>query len=189
VDFKINITDAVFCLDTFTGADYPFSAACSTSADCCEGLSCVDAVCVTDVECATEDEACTVSDDCCEGLICSADLCVEASPLPGKTIEFDLIAIHDPDSDSFDANCTDAACHGDRHSELAMDGATPAAHGTMLTLFPEGNDRCFACHTNGPNFLTHSAGALRQQVDLEVGGCALRPCHGPSSPHPFYVRE
>lgn len=144
-------------------------------------------------ECAAATEACTASDDCCDGLTCTAGVCAQPPPdnaaaLPAKTIGFDLIGIHDPDSGDFDANCTASACHPGRTDEVALDGVTPSAHATMVAQFPqEGNDRCIACHSGGPDFVTRSAGGLREQVNMEQVGCALGPCHGPNSPDPLYV--
>jgi len=95
--------------------------------------------------------------------------------VPAKSLSYDLIAIHDPDSDTYNGDCI--GCHGDRTTEIAMDGVTPAAHATMLAFFSgEGNARCTACHASGPDFLTLSAGGLREQVDMERANCA--GCHG-----------
>ena len=130
--------------------------------------------------CASENEACASSADCCADLACDDGVCVAESTgpprpaLPAKTIGYELIAIHDPNSDGYNGNCV--GCHTDRTNEVALDGVTAAAHSTMLGLFGEGNDRCVRCHGSGPNFLTASAGGLREQVDMADAACAA--CHG-----------
>jgi hypothetical protein len=86
------------------------------------------------------------------------------------------------------ANCI--ACHGTRTQERALDGVTPTAHSLMLDYFNPGNDRCYSCHYNwpggGPNFLTHSAGALRKQLNYEVNECT--DCHAKGSFLELYDR-
>ncbi len=110
---------------------------------------------------------------------------VEA-PLPAKSITFDLILIHDPASDQYDANCTAAECHGDRRQELALDGVTPAAH-RLMVIFGEGDDRCARCHGPGADLMNGSAANLREQVDMETVGCTW--CHGPiNEDHQWYMR-
>lgn len=136
---------------------------------------------------------CLEGGSCNGDLVCNADTQIcegaggdgEGEPaLPGKTISFDLIGVHDPASDSYNANCI--GCHGDRLDEVALDGVTPAAHATMAGLFGGGNDRCIACHSeSGPNFLTSSSGGIRKQAGLEAVGCA--GCHGPDAAQAFYV--
>lgn len=139
-------------------------------------------------ECAQETEACTSADNCCDGLTCVNGTCAapgagNTAALPAKKIAFDLIGIHDPDSDKYNDNCI--ACHGDRTDEVALDGATPTAHATMAGLFGEGNNRCVACHDRGPSFLTLSAGGLRAQVNIEDVGCTN--CHGANAALAFYA--
>jgi mono/diheme cytochrome c family protein len=97
-----------------------------------------------------------------------------AAWIPSKTIGLGLISVHDSESDLYDGNCV--GCHGERTNEVALDGVTPAAHATMLGLFGEENDRCLRCHGAGPDFLTASAGGLREPVDMEGVGCVA--CHG-----------
>ena len=114
---------------------------------------------------------------------------VGTAPIPLKTISLTLIGWHDPQSDKFMQNCI--ACHGTRTQELALDGKTKTAHSIMLSFYGQGNDRCVNCHYNGPNytgpdFLTHSAGALRKQVNYEVNGCTA--CHAKGSFVPLYDR-
>jgi hypothetical protein len=114
---------------------------------------------------------------------------VGTAPIPLKTISLTLIGWHDPQSDKFMQNCI--ACHGTRTQELALDGKTKTAHSIMLNFYGQGNDRCINCHYNGPNytgpdFLTHSAGALRKQVNYEVNGCTA--CHAKGSIKPLYDR-
>lgn len=114
---------------------------------------------------------------------------VGTAPIPLKTISLTLIGWHDPQSDKFMQNCI--ACHGTRTQELALDGKTKTAHSIMLSFYGQGNDRCVNCHYNGPNytgpnFLTHSAGALRKQVNYEVNGCTA--CHAKGSVKPLYDR-
>ncbi len=114
---------------------------------------------------------------------------VGTAPIPMKTISLTLIGWHDPQSDKFYQNCI--ACHGTRTQERAHDGTTPTAHSIMLSFYGQGNDRCINCHYNGPNytgpdFLTHSAGALRKQVNYEVNGCTA--CHTKGSIKPLYDR-
>lgn len=104
--------------------------------------------------------------------------------LPSKSIGFDLIDLHDPDSDRYNGDCV--GCHGNMTNEVALDGITPTAHSRMLLLFGEGNDRCTACHQSATNFLTYSAANLRKQVSLEDRGCTV--CHGRFGTPPFYVR-
>ncbi|MBI4326153.1 MAG: hypothetical protein HY674_12955 [Chloroflexi bacterium] len=114
---------------------------------------------------------------------------VGTAPIPLKTISLTLIGWHDPQSDKFYRNCI--ACHGTRTQERALDGTTPTAHSLMLAFYGQGNDRCLTCHYNGPNrtgpdFLTYSAGSLRQQVNYEVNGCTA--CHAKGSIQPLYDR-
>jgi mono/diheme cytochrome c family protein len=107
--------------------------------------------------------------------VCVAEPTGPPTPaLPAKTIGYELIAIHDPDSGSYNGDCI--GCHTDRTNEVALDDVTSAAHARMLGLFGEGNDRCIRCHGSGPNFLTASAGGLREQVDMANVACAA--CHG-----------
>ncbi len=114
---------------------------------------------------------------------------VGTAPIPMQTISLAMIGWHDPRSDRFYRNCI--ACHGTRTQERAQDGVTPAAHSLMLSFYGQGNDRCITCHYNGPNytgpdFLTHSAGALRKQVNYEINGCTA--CHAKGSIKPLYDR-
>ena len=114
---------------------------------------------------------------------------VGTAPIPLKTISLSLIGWHDPQSDRFYRNCI--ACHGTRTEEVALDGRTPTAHSIMLDFYGQGNDRCINCHYHGPNhtgpdFLTHSAGSLRKQVNYEVNGCTA--CHAKGSFVPLYDR-
>lgn len=114
---------------------------------------------------------------------------VGTAPIPLKTISLSLIGWHDPQSDKFYQNCI--ACHGTRTQEVAQDGTTPTIHSIMLSFYGQGNDRCINCHYNGPHytgpdFLTHSAGALRKQVNYEVNGCTA--CHAKGSIKPLYDR-
>lgn len=114
---------------------------------------------------------------------------VGTAPIPLKTISLTLIGWHDPRSDKFYRNCI--ACHGTRTEERALDGVTPTAHSIMLAFYGQGNDRCIRCHYNGPNytgpnFLTHSAGSLRKQVNYEVNGCTA--CHAKGGIKPLYDR-
>jgi hypothetical protein len=137
-------------------------------------------------QCSAAGEACTNRDGCCDGLACTAGVCTEPPPanvaaIPAKTIGFDLIGIHDPDSAGYNGNCI--GCHGDRSEEVALDGVTPSAHATMASLFGSGNARCLSCHGSGPNFLTRSAAALVEQV--EISSCAQ--CHGASAVIAFYA--
>ncbi len=166
------------------------SEACATSSDCCGGLSCVDAICVTSpAECAAEGQACADAADCCEGLDCVADACAapkSGNPpaLPSKTIALDLIGIHDAESDASNGDCI--GCHGDRTDEVSLDGSLPAAHAVMQTFFGTGNDRCTSCHNGGPDFLTRSAGSLREQVSMADVGCAN--CHGANAIPSLYAK-
>ena len=113
---------------------------------------------------------------------------VGTAPIPLKTISLTLIGWHDLDGDKFMADCI--ACHGTRTQERALDGVTPTAHSLMLDYFNPGNDRCYSCHYNwpggGPNFLTHSAGALRKQLNYEVNECT--DCHVKGSYLELYDR-
>ncbi|MHB1308737.1 MAG: hypothetical protein ACYDC1_20330 [Limisphaerales bacterium] len=114
---------------------------------------------------------------------------VGTAPIPLKTISLSLIGWHDPQSDKFYRNCI--ACHGTRTQERAQDGVTPTAHSTMLSFYGQGNDRCINCHYSGPkhtgpDFLTHSAGAVRKQLNYEVNGCTA--CHAKGSFVPLYDR-
>ena len=114
---------------------------------------------------------------------------VGTTPIPLRTISLSLIGWHDPQSDRFYRNCI--ACHGTRTQEVALDGRTPTAHSIMLDFYGQGNDRCINCHYNGPkytgpDFLTHSAGSLRKQVNYEVNGCTA--CHAKGSVKPLYDR-
>lgn len=111
------------------------------------------------------------------------------TPVPFKNISLALIGWHDPQSGKFFRNCV--ACHGTRTQEVALDGKTPTAHSIMLDFYGQGNDRCINCHYNGPkysgpDFLTHSAGALRKQVNYELNGCTA--CHAKGSFKPLYDR-
>jgi len=114
---------------------------------------------------------------------------VGTAPIPLKTISLTLIGWHDPQSDKFMQNCI--ACHGTRTEELALDGRTKTAHSIMLDFYGQGNDRCMTCHYSGPNhtgpdFLTHSAGSLRKQVNYEVNTCTV--CHAKGGIKPLYDR-
>ena len=114
---------------------------------------------------------------------------VGTAPIPLKTISLTLIGWHDPQSDKFMQNCI--ACHGTRTQELALDGKTKTAHSLMLRFFGQGNDRCINCHyseanSTGPDFLTHSAGSLRRQVNYEIIGCT--DCHAKGGIEPLYDR-
>ena len=126
----------------------------------------------SDGVCASENEACASNADCCADLACDDGVCVAESTgpprlaLPAKTIGYELIAIHDSDSESYNGDYI--GCHTNRTNDVALDGVTAAAHSTMLGFFAEGNDRCMRCHGSGPNFLTASAGGLREQVDMEA---------------------
>ncbi len=93
--------------------------------------------------------------------------------VPSKTLSLDVIGIHDSGSRAYNPDCI--SCHGTRLDEVALDGVTKMAHSTMLPFFPgPGNGRCVDCHTPGPDFLTHSRAALREQVDMTY--CFV--CHG-----------
>ena len=113
---------------------------------------------------------------------------VGTAPIPLKTISLTLIGWHDLDGDKFMSDCI--ACHGARTQERALDGVTPTAHSLMLEFYNQGNDRCYSCHYNwpggGPNFLTHSAGALRKQLNYEVNECT--DCHSKGSFLELYDR-
>jgi len=115
------------------------------------------------------------------------------APIPLKTISLSLIGWHDPQSDKFMENCI--ACHGPRTEEVALDGRTPTAHSLMQRYYSPGNARCLECHylyngpgANGPDFLTQSAGSLREQVSIEYNGCT--DCHSRYSDYgvPLYDR-
>jgi hypothetical protein len=111
------------------------------------------------------------------------------APVPIKNVSLSMISWHDPQSQKFMRNCV--ACHGTRTQERALDGVTPTAHSLMLNFYGGGNDRCLTCHYNGPkysgpDFLTHSGGALRKQVNYEVTGCTA--CHAKGSIKPLYDR-
>ena len=141
-----------------------------------------------DGACANENEACLSGADCCEGLECVEGVCVSPgggakAALPAKNIEFSLICIHDPASDGYNDDCI--SCHGDRTDEMALDGATPSAHATMMSQFGEGNDRCIRCHESGPDFLTASGGGLRAQVDIVGANCVV--CHSAQATLAFYA--
>lgn len=111
-------------------------------------------------------------------------------PRPSKTISLSLIGIHTVGTDSYNGDCI--SCHGDRLTEKALDGVTPAAHSTMLLMFGTGNERCVFCHLSGqqpggsagPDFLTGSAGHLRKQVDIIQSDCTV--CHRKGSGLEFY---
>ena len=111
------------------------------------------------------------------------------APVPMKTISLSLIGWHNPRSSKFMQNCI--SCHGTKTQERALDGVTPTAHSIMLSFYGQSNDRCITCHYNGPkyggpDFLTHSGGALRKQVNYEVAGCTA--CHAKGSIKPLYDR-
>ncbi len=103
--------------------------------------------------------------------------------LPSKTISLDLMSIHDPGSAKYNTNCI--GCHGDRTKEVALDGKTPTAHSRMLSLFGSRNNRCVLCHT-APDFLSHSAGGLREQVNM--AGTECFSCHGKGVKPEFYAK-
>lgn len=110
--------------------------------------------------------------------------------LPAKSIGFELIAIHDPASGQYNGNCV--GCHGARVNEVALDGVTPAAHSRMQFGFlGQGNERCVACHRNPPDFLSYSAGGLREPVNLERelrAESSCTSCHSGDGDLAFYVR-
>jgi len=109
----------------------------------------------------------------------------EFAPIPAKSIDLALVGIHDESSDAYNADCV--SCHGERTKEKALDGKTPAAHATMLEAIPgTGNDRCLHCHEASQDFLAHSAGGLREPVNIEMKACA--GCHAAGTDIPFYVR-
>jgi len=117
---------------------------------------------------------------------------VGTTPVPLKTISLELIRWHDLQSDnpsSYLGDCV--ACHGTRTQERALDGTTPSVHSIMLNFFGQGNDRCKKCHysgqnSSGPDFLTHSAGSLRKQVNYETSRCTV--CHAKDGIEPLYDR-
>lgn len=122
-------------------------------------------------------------------VISTGEVSALTAPVPLKTISLSLIGWHNPRSAKFMQNCI--ACHGARTQERALDGVTPTAHSIMLNFYGQSNDRCITCHYNGPkysgpDFLTHSAGALRKQVNYEVTGCTA--CHTKGSIKPLYDR-
>jgi hypothetical protein len=110
--------------------------------------------------------------------------------VPAKSIGLDLVGIHDSGSQYYNADCI--SCHGDRTNEVALDGATPAAHSTMLfKSWGEGNARCANCHKGRADFLSYSAGGLREPVNVErnvrtAGSCTS--CHSGDWSLGFYVR-
>jgi len=106
------------------------------------------------------------------------------TPRPSKTISLNLIGIHDSGSAAYNTNCV--GCHGDRLNEVALDGKTPSAHSTMQGIFGTGNKRCLKCHTPGPDFLSHSAGGLREPVDIIKANCTT--CHAAGSEKAFYAK-
>jgi len=111
--------------------------------------------------------------------------------VPAKSIGLDLIGIHDSGSQYYNADCI--SCHGDRTNEVALDGVTPAAHSTMLfKSWGEGNARCASCHKGRADFLSYSAGGLREPVNVErnigtAGSCTS--CHSGDWSLGFYVRR
>ncbi len=108
----------------------------------------------------------------------------EHPALPNTYVGYDLIGVHDPQSDSYDADCV--SCHGTMVGEKALDGLTTTAHGRMLLFFAAGNERCVECHTTRTDILTGSTANLRKQVDLEATECAV--CHDSVSELVWYVR-
>lgn len=113
-----------------------------------------------------------------------------AAALPAKRIGMDLINIHDANSLLYDADCI--SCHSDRTNEVALDGVTPAAHSTMLFISQgPGNARCVTCHKSGPDFLSYSAGGLREPVNVErdlASESSCTSCHSGGGNLSFYVR-
>lgn len=111
--------------------------------------------------------------------------------VPAKRIGFELIGIHDPASSQYDGDCI--RCHTDRTGEVALDGRTPAAHSVMQFRFlGQGNERCVACHGSGPDFLSYSAGGLRELVSLErdlAPESSCTSCHSGEGSLTFYVRS
>ncbi len=102
--------------------------------------------------------------------------------LPTADTDFAFIAVHDPSSADYDSDCI--SCHGDRMTEVALDGVTPSVHSTMAgsALFGEGNARCLFCHKHGANLVNESGSGLRRQVDM----FACNVCHGAGLTIPFY---
>ncbi|RME92908.1 MAG: hypothetical protein D6766_09195 [Verrucomicrobia bacterium] len=114
-------------------------------------------------------------------------------PVPAKTISLDLMAWHDPESDSYINFCT--VCHGTKAEEKGLDGETPSYHSLLVhrVYAGEGDEGCRTCHQRetregriGPDFLNHSAGGLRRQVNVEENLCTT--CHGRFSTVSLYVR-
>lgn len=94
-----------------------------------------------------------------------------------------VLAVHDPDSDSFDGDCV--KCHGSKEASAALHPDLPNAHAAMFAVAPysgkTGSERCVMCHTK-VDLEAGSGGDLRKQVSVK--SCA--PCHGPGSPFPYY---
>ena len=92
------------------------------------------------------------------------------------------VAIHDPDSPSYDPNCL--SCHADVLKETSLDPRVPSIHQEMVPYTPGFNPRkgitnevCVKCHRS-VDIRDGSAAGLRIQVTRE--NCAL--CHRPVGP-------
>lgn len=111
---------------------------------------------------------------------------LEPAEPAARVVDFDLIAVHDPDSPDYREDCT--TCHGSRTREGAPLGDIPAAHAMMQKILGTGSARCRSCHNQGVDLLFHSTQRLRGYLfDSPVVNCASSACHGASGPLPFYM--
>jgi len=100
------------------------------------------------------------------------------APAPGvATAPANTVAIHDPESPSYDPKCL--SCHADILKETSLDPRVPSIHMKMIPYTPGFNPRkgitnetCVKCH-QAVDVRDGSAAGLRVQVTRET--CAL--CH------------
>lgn len=100
-----------------------------------------------------------------------------------------LVALHDPQSPSYDGQCL--KCHKSVLTTPSLDPRIASFHQAMLPYTPGYSPRkgpqdtnCIFCHRNAVDFDQESGSSLRRNVNVEA--CIY--CHGRSGPGPIYYR-
>ncbi len=103
----------------------------------------------------------------------------------------DIIAIHNSKASAYRSDCTASECHEGILSRVSLDRNKEDVHNIpahIATIEYEvgkkTDKRCIYCHEN-TDVLTHSAEAIRQNVDPEL--CAN--CHGPKGPGKQFYQD